>query len=145
MPDAVNNDGVTFDFEQNTIVPHPQAILWSEIRQLLNATGQTFSHLLDLLDNPPSEFGWQLLQVFYGPRLEAEIIFHFSLPSTPNTATIGAPKAVTATARKIACLILLRRRTLITFVLVNLTPTTILRDQPRILQYGRPRPVIVGQ
>jgi hypothetical protein len=88
MPDAVNNDGVTLDFEQNTIVPNPQVIFRSEIRQLLDVTGQIFSHLLDLFDNPPSKFGWKLLQVFHGPGLEAEIIVHFSLPSTLNTAAI---------------------------------------------------------
>jgi len=81
MPNAVNNDGVILYFEQNTIVPNPQAILQTEIRQLLNVTGQIFSHLLDLLDNPPSDLGRKPLQISYRPGLEAEIIFHFSLPS----------------------------------------------------------------
>ncbi len=88
MPDAIHNNSITLDFEQNTIVPNPQTILRSEIRQMLDVTGQIFSHLLDLLDNPRSSFGWKPFQVFYGPGLEAEIIFHFSLPSTPHMTAI---------------------------------------------------------
>lgn len=92
MPDAVNDYGATLQFEQHPVIPYPQAILRTELRQLLDVTGQVFGHFFDLFKNPPADVGWKFLQVFDSPWLEAEIMSHVLLAMaskiTPQAASL---------------------------------------------------------
>jgi hypothetical protein len=87
MPDAIDDNPILFDFEQNPIIANPQAVFRSKICEPLDISLQIIAHLPNSCKDSALAAGGQTLNVFYRLRFELDIIFH--IPIRTSLSSLG--------------------------------------------------------